>query len=54
MGTVYNTPWHLTASARAIAGPSPRVGQHNGYVLGEILGLSAPEIASLERAGVLR
>ena len=53
-GTVYNTPWHLTDSPRAIAGPSPRVGQHNGYVLGEILGLSDAEIASLERAGVLR
>jgi len=52
--TVYSTPWHLAASPRAIAGPSPRVGQHNGYVLGEILGLSDAELASLERTGVLR
>lgn len=33
--------------------PAPTLGQHHGYVLGELLGLSADEIAELEEAGVI-
>ena len=33
---------------------APRLGQHNAYVFGEILGLSAAEQTRLERAGVIR
>jgi crotonobetainyl-CoA:carnitine CoA-transferase CaiB-like acyl-CoA transferase len=34
------------------AGRAPLLGEHNGYVLGELLGLSKEEIAALEREGV--
>ena len=33
--------------------PSPRVGQHNGDVYGEWLGLSAEEVEVLKRDGVI-
>ena len=47
------TPWHLSKSPRRTAGPSPGLGEHNGYVLGQILGLSDPDIAALEEQGVI-
>jgi crotonobetainyl-CoA:carnitine CoA-transferase CaiB-like acyl-CoA transferase len=44
---VYNTPWHLSLTPRAIGGPSPRVGEHNDAVFSELLGLSSDETADL-------
>jgi crotonobetainyl-CoA:carnitine CoA-transferase CaiB-like acyl-CoA transferase len=32
--------------------PAPAFGEHNGYVLGELLGLSGEEIAALEAEGI--
>jgi len=32
--------------------PAPAFGEHNRYVLGELLGLSEEEIAGLEREGL--
>jgi len=32
--------------------PAPAFGEHNGYVLRELLGLSAEEVAALEAEGV--
>ena len=34
------------------AGRAPHLGEHNRYVLGELLALSKEEIAALEREGV--
>ncbi len=33
--------------------PAPRVGQHNAYVFGELLGMGAEEIAKLQEEGVI-
>jgi crotonobetainyl-CoA:carnitine CoA-transferase CaiB-like acyl-CoA transferase len=45
--------WKMSRGA-AITDAAPRLGEHNAYVLGEILGLSAAEQASLAEAGVTR
>ena len=47
------TPWRLSKSLRQPTVPSPGLGQHNGQVLGQILGLSDLEIAALEEQGVI-
>ena len=44
--------WRMSESPGHIRLPAPAFGEHNGYVLGELLGLSAEEIAALEREGV--
>ena len=38
----------------AIAAPGPRIGQHNDFVLRELLGLTSDEIAELTASGALR
>ena len=50
---MHNIPWHLSATPPRIQGPAPQVGEHNAYVLGEILGLSATQQKQLETDGVL-
>ena len=45
--------WHITDGA-AITDGAPRLGEHNEYVFGEILGLPAAEQERLRRAGVTR
>ncbi len=44
--------WRLSESPAHIRLPAPAFGEHNGYVLGELLGLSGEEIAALEAEGV--
>jgi crotonobetainyl-CoA:carnitine CoA-transferase CaiB-like acyl-CoA transferase len=44
--------WRLSESPGHIRLPAPAFGEHNSYVLGELLGLSAEEMAALEREGV--
>lgn len=44
-------PWRLEGAE--LPGPSPLLGQHNDYVLGEILGLGKDEIADLVAAEVV-
>lgn len=51
--TVLQPPWRLSATPARITRPGPRLGEHNRYVLGELLGLDEEEIARLEAAGVL-
>ena len=47
------TPLRLHDSAVAPFKPSPRLGQHNADVLGEMLGLSTDDVAALKAEGVL-
>lgn len=44
--------WRLSESPGHIRLPAPAFGEHNGYVLGDLLGLSEAEIAVLEAEGV--
>jgi crotonobetainyl-CoA:carnitine CoA-transferase CaiB-like acyl-CoA transferase len=43
----------LSKTPCSIRRPAPCFGQHNGYVFGELLGLSEGEIAQLEKSGVI-
>ena len=47
------SPMRYHDSAVAPMAPSPRLGQHNAEVLGEMLGLSAAEISALKAEGVI-
>jgi len=47
------TPWRLAQSPRQTTQPAPGLGEHNQYVLGELLGLSAQEIAALAAQGII-
>jgi CoA:oxalate CoA-transferase len=51
--TVPTSPLRLHGLAKAPAGPSPTVGQHNAEIYGGWLGLSAKEIAALKAEGVI-
>ena len=48
-----SSQWQRGEHAQPIDAPAPCFGQHNGQVLGEILGLIPDEIAALEREGVI-
>ena len=51
--TQVSTPWRLSKSPRRHTTPSPSLGEHNSYVLGDLLGLSQQEIAALETQGII-
>jgi crotonobetainyl-CoA:carnitine CoA-transferase CaiB-like acyl-CoA transferase len=51
--TQVSTPWRLSKSPRRPTLPSPSLGEHNSYVLGDLLGLSGQEIAALEAQGII-
>src|SRR3990172_8384207 len=44
--------WRFSESPAHIRLPAPAFGEHNGYVLRELLGLSKEEVAALEAEGV--
>lgn len=46
-------PFRYASAGRWLRTPAPTLGQHNAYVLGEILGLSDAEIAELEADRVI-
>jgi benzylsuccinate CoA-transferase BbsF subunit len=46
-------PFTLRATPPEVDRPGPCLGADNGYVLGEVLGLSSQQICELEREGVL-
>ncbi|MBI3966902.1 MAG: CoA transferase [Chloroflexi bacterium] len=50
---LYGSPWHLSETPAQITRPAPRLGQHNDYVLCELLGLSEVERARLVEAQVV-
>jgi crotonobetainyl-CoA:carnitine CoA-transferase CaiB-like acyl-CoA transferase len=45
-------PWKLSRTPGHIRMPAPGFGQHNSYVLRELLELPEPEIAALYESGV--
>jgi crotonobetainyl-CoA:carnitine CoA-transferase CaiB-like acyl-CoA transferase len=47
------TPWRLSKNPRRTTAAAPSLGEHNHYVLADILGLSAQEIAVLEAQGII-
>jgi benzylsuccinate CoA-transferase BbsF subunit len=47
------TPWKLSRQPRRATSPAPGLGEHNQYVLGELLGLSGEQIAALEAQGII-
>jgi crotonobetainyl-CoA:carnitine CoA-transferase CaiB-like acyl-CoA transferase len=51
--TIVGPSWKMSRDA-AIHSSAPRLGEHNEYVLGDILGLSAAEQQQLTQAGVTR
>jgi crotonobetainyl-CoA:carnitine CoA-transferase CaiB-like acyl-CoA transferase len=50
---VYNTPWHFSQTPRGVDRPSPEVGEHNDYVFGELLGMTAAERQALVEQKVM-
>ena len=47
-----NGPWQFSRTPVSVTRPAPLLGEHNDYVLGKLLGLSAEEIAELEASGI--
>jgi crotonobetainyl-CoA:carnitine CoA-transferase CaiB-like acyl-CoA transferase len=47
------TPWRLSKHPRRATTPAPGLGEHNSYVLGELLGLSTQELKALEAQGII-
>jgi len=50
---IYGAPWQVDRRAVTVDRRAPLMGEHNGYVLGEVLGMSPAEIETLATAGVL-
>ncbi len=50
---IYGMPWRLSDTPGQIRTSAPLLGQHNDYVLGQVLGLSAESLAALESRGVV-
>jgi len=46
-------PFHFSISPARIERPAPLMGEHNRYILGDIMGLSDDEIEELEAKGIL-
>ncbi len=51
--TLVGMAWKLSKSPGSIRKPAPCLGEHNHYVLGELLGLSDAEIEELEKEHVI-
>jgi crotonobetainyl-CoA:carnitine CoA-transferase CaiB-like acyl-CoA transferase len=51
---LYAPVWKLSDTPAEIRRPAPRLGEHNAYVFGQLLGLSADEIAGLVSREVIR
>jgi benzylsuccinate CoA-transferase BbsF subunit len=46
-------PWKLSRTPGKMRLPAPSIGEHNGYVFGELLGYTPEEIAALEESKVI-
>jgi crotonobetainyl-CoA:carnitine CoA-transferase CaiB-like acyl-CoA transferase len=47
---LHGIPWRLSDTPGRISRPAPLLGEHNQYVFGNLLGLSAAEIRRLVEA----
>ncbi len=50
---LYGMPWLLSSTPGGITRPAPLLGQHNDYILGELLGLPAGELERLQGEQVI-
>jgi formyl-CoA transferase len=50
---LFRAPWRFSGMAPRIERSGPRLGEHNEFVFGELLGLPAGEIAALVADGVI-
>ena len=50
---IYGMPWQLSDTPGQIRTSAPLLGQHNDYILGQVLGLPAESLAALESQGVV-
>lgn len=44
--------WKMSATPAAVRWPAPRLGEHNGFVFGELLGMTPQAIKGLDKEGV--
>ena len=44
--------WKMSATPGAVRWPAPRLGEHNEFVFGELLGMADPDVARLDEEGV--
>ena len=51
---IVNMPWRMSETSGGIYRPAPTLGQHNQYILEDILGLSKEEITVLEQKEALK
>lgn len=51
--SVLGSPWRLSDTPARVRRPAPCLGEHNGYVLGEILGMAEEELEELVRDGIV-
>ena len=51
--TYPGAPFKLSATPWQIRSPAPRLGEHNGQIYGERLGLSLEQIEQLHQQGVI-
>jgi crotonobetainyl-CoA:carnitine CoA-transferase CaiB-like acyl-CoA transferase len=50
---VVGAPWTLPATPSAIRRPAPLLGEHNAYVLSELLGMPPEDVARLQEQGIV-
>ena len=51
---IVNMPWRMSETSGGIHRPAPMLGQHNLYILEDVLGLSKDEIKVLEQKEALK
>ncbi|MBN2077272.1 MAG: CoA transferase [Dehalococcoidales bacterium] len=51
---IVNMPWRMSETSGGIHRPAPMLGQHNQYILEDVLGLSKDEIKVLEQKEALK
>lgn len=50
---LYGQPWVMSDVEAAVRRPAPLLGQHNGHVFVDLLGVPAPRLQTLEESGAV-